>query len=241
MRSLSFWAKQHPVYARIIIILAHFMLGFLAFFISGVLADLGLQFSPAWLCLSLLGFFIVGMFYPRRRDGRTISFTKRKGFDFLVALFGFAIFFSTANFLNQPAGSLTTVSAMHMPSPLYKNQEAEKLLNAFKAGEKNHFTKKEKRVIRQEFNYQVKQWIKATVTGDRSQGAKIALIILSCIAAVGLLYLVAAFACSLSCNGSDVAAVIVAVLGVAAVIWLLIKVIKAINRKSRESTPDNSN
>jgi|SRR5687768_11013613 len=241
MRSLSRFAKSHPVQARIIIIVSHILLVLIAFYLSATLTHWGIRFSTLWLCFSLLGFFVVGMFYPRRQGGVIISYAKRKGFDFLVALSGFAVFFSTANFLNQPKESLTPVMATHIPNPLYKNPQAEKLLNAFASGEKNSFTKKEKRIIRQEFNHQVKQWVKAKISGDRSKGAQIALIILSIIAALGLLYLVAALACSLSCNGSDVAAIIVGVVGAAAVIWLLIKVIKAINRKKREPTPDNSN
>jgi len=79
------------------------------------------------------------------------------------------------------------------------------------------------------------QYTKAKLKGDKTTGEEIALIILTCIAAVGLLYLVAALACTLSCNGSDAAAIIVAVLGTVAVIWGAVAVIRSINRKHAKS------
>ena len=72
--------------------------------------------------------------------------------------------------------------------------------------------------------------------GKKADAEQVALIILACIAAVGLLYLVMALACTLSCNGSDAAAVIVAILGLAGIIWGLIAVIRAINRKKTKTS-----
>jgi hypothetical protein len=57
---------------------------------------------------------------------------------------------------------------------------------------------------------------------------------LSVAVALGLLYLIAALACNLSCAGSDIAAVIVGVGGAGLVIFLLIVVIrKILGRKGR--------
>ena len=69
---------------------------------------------------------------------------------------------------------------------------------------------------------------------DMSKGEKVALIILSVIVALGLLALVGSAACTLSCNGSDAAALIVAIGGTALVVWLLISVIRRINSKTRK-------
>jgi hypothetical protein len=66
--------------------------------------------------------------------------------------------------------------------------------------------------------------------GDSTKGEKIALIILSVLVALALLALVSAFACDLSCSGSDGAAILVGVLGTGLIIFLLVKVIRRINR-----------
>jgi hypothetical protein len=233
MKQLSRWAKFHPAHARIIIVISHTLLIFLAFNLSKQVIQTGIQFSPLWLYGVLIAFFIAGMFYPRDK-ARSDNYAKRKTFDFTIALLGFFLFFFSANELNQPAPSGLRASVPVTVEPVYKNAGAEKLLNAFKTGEKTSFSKKEKRIIKQEFNYQLKKWVKAKVTGDKATASQALLILLSCIVAAGLIYLVASLACTLSCGGSDVAAVIVVVLGTAAVVWLLIRVIKSISRRSKK-------
>ena len=119
--------------------------------------------------------------------------------------------------------------------PVYKNPEAERLLKAFTNGEKQAFSKKEKRIIKDEFKYQLAQYAKAKLTGDKKGGDQTALIILTCIVAVGLIYLLAAIACNLSCSGSDAAAVIVLVVGLAAIIWGMVVIMRRINRGPRKA------
>ena len=80
--------------------------------------------------------------------------------------------------------------------------------------------------------------------GNKDGDAKAGLIIVTIIAALGLLYLVAALACSLSCNGSDAAAVVVLILGLAAIIWGTIAVINRISRgpkKKKKESPAPGN
>ena len=231
MKPLSRWAKGHPVHARLIIIIARVLLFLLAFYLGSKFAKSGADISPLWLYGTILAFFLSGMFYPVYRKN---DFSRRKTFDFLIAGLGFFILLFTAVNLNGPARSATSASAaVSVREPRYKNPESEKILNAFMSGEKKELSKQEKRIIKQEFKYQVKNWVGAKISGDKARANEALLIILACIAAAGLLYLVAALACTLSCNGSDVAAIIVGILGAAAVIWLLIKVIKSISRKSK--------
>ena len=66
---------------------------------------------------------------------------------------------------------------------------------------------------------------------DPSNGGKAVLIILSVLVALLLIGLIASLACSIACGGSDALAVIVVLGGTALVIWLLIRVIRNINRK----------
>lgn len=69
---------------------------------------------------------------------------------------------------------------------------------------------------------------------DLSNGAKVALIFLSALVALGLLFLVAALACDLSCSGSGAAAVLVGLAGTALIALLLVVVIRAILGKKRK-------
>ena len=61
------------------------------------------------------------------------------------------------------------------------------------------------------------------------------LIILSVLVALGLVLLVTSLACELSCNGSEAAAVVLAIGGTALVVFLLIVVLKSLNRKYKKS------
>lgn len=229
MRKLSLWAKFHPAYARIIIVISHCLLIWIGYFFGVQLFKTNISLSPLWLYLFIGIFFIAGATYPSGKRG---NYAKRKTYDLIVACCSFLMVLCVSNQLNAPVGVSETVQATTVinPSP-YKYAEAKKLLEQFKNGEKTKFTSKEKRVIRKEFNYQLVQYAKAKVTGDKKSGEEVAFIILACIAAVGLFYLVMALACTLSCNGSDAAAVIVGVLGTAAIIFGLIAVIRAIRRK----------
>jgi len=84
--------------------------------------------------------------------------------------------------------------------------------------------------LKEEFKKQIKVYAVAKIKGNNDGAGKALLIALTIIGAVGLLYLVAALACTLACNGSDAAAVIVAILGAAAVIWLTVVIIQRISR-----------
>lgn len=73
---------------------------------------------------------------------------------------------------------------------------------------------------------------------EMSKGAKVALIVLSVLVAIGLFYLVAALACNLSCGGSEGAASLVLIGGSALIIFFLIIAIRAIvGRKKKPKQP----
>lgn len=234
MRKLSLWAKHHPVSARIIIVFSHCLLVCLGYFLGVQLLETNISLSPLWLYLFIAIFFIAGATYP---SGERRNYAKRKTYDLIVACCSFLMVLCVSNQLNAPMGISGTVQATTVinPSP-YKYAEAKKLLEQFKNGEKTKFTSKEKRVIRKEFNYQLLQYAKAKVTGDKSNADTALLILLACIAAVGLFVLLAALACNISCNGSEAAALILFILGTAAIIWGLVKVIRSIQRKRIKSS-----
>jgi hypothetical protein len=235
MKSLSFWARRHIGSARVIIIVSQILILVLAVFIANRLSEQGIQFSPLWIYAGIVLFFVSSFIYSRLHRNSKQSYAWRKSFDFLLASLGFCLALFLANNLNKPFTSFNDASAaMVIKDPLYQNPDAEKLLTAFKAGDKTEFTSKEKRIIKKEFRYQVKKYVKAKLTGDKKAGDDAGLIILACVAALGLLALIAGLACNLSCGGSDAAAVILLIVGTAAVIWGLVAVIKSIKRKSKK-------
>jgi hypothetical protein len=233
MRKLSLWAKYHPASARITIIISRVLLFLIACFLGKQLTTSGIVLSPLWIYFFIAVFFIAGATYPRKKSSS--NYTRRKLYDFLVAGCGFFIALSLVAQLDMPAYGTVQATVPVEPSP-YKYAEAKKLLEQHNRGEKIKFSGKEKRIIKKEFNYQLLQYAKAKITGKKLDAEQTLLIILACIAAVGLLYLVAALACTLSCNGSDAAALIVGILGLAGVIWGLIAVINAINRKKTKTS-----
>jgi len=232
MRKLSLWAKHHPAHARTIIIFSHCLLIYLGYFLGVQLLETNTVLSPLWLYLFIGIFFISGATYPSKKG----NYTKRKIYDLVVACCSFFMVLCLSNQLNTPVSVYETAHATTAvnPSP-YKYAEAKKLLEQFKNGEKTKFTSKGKRIIRKEFNYQLLQYAKAKITGDKKSGEEAGLIILACIAAVGLFILLMGLACSLSCNGSDAAAIVVGVLGTAAIVWGLIALIRSIQRKKSHS------
>jgi hypothetical protein len=116
---------------------------------------------------------------------------------------------------------------------------AQEILSSLQSGRNNKsLTRAEKRILKKEFRHQLKVYVAAKIKGDSSGADQALLILLAIIAACGLLYLVAALACSLSCSGSDAAAVLVALVGTVGVIWLLIYVIKQITHAKKKDKHD---
>jgi hypothetical protein len=76
---------------------------------------------------------------------------------------------------------------------------------------------------------------------DVSNAGKVALIILSIAVALGLLYLIAALACDLSCSGSEGAATVLMIGGAGLIVFLFILALRAIlGKKKRAKKPVNN-
>ena len=235
MRNLSIWAFRHAIAARLVIIFSQLMLAILAVLLANQLAILDIHFPLWWMYLGFALFFISWFAYSRIRRESAWRFAKQKILDFLLTALGFLLVMLLADQLNQPNYSSSAVNAATFVKdpPAYKNPEAEKLLKAFKSGEKTKFTAKEKRILKKEFKYQLKKYALEEITGKKSDAGQTALIVLTILVAVGLWLLIASLACEVSCSGSDAGAVIIVIIGTAAIIWGTVAVIKAINRGAK--------
>jgi hypothetical protein len=82
--------------------------------------------------------------------------------------------------------------------------------------------------LKHEFFIQVKHYVKAKVKGDAPTAEKAITVVLVIGAAVGLTYLLAGLACSLSCSGAEGLALLVTIIGLSAIIFGSIVLIRTI-------------
>ncbi|MGN6531322.1 MAG: hypothetical protein ACTHK0_06185 [Ginsengibacter sp.] len=238
MKKISWWAKRHKLHARVIIVVSFIFLNMLAFFTGQFLSQLGIFISEAFLFGCFFIFLIAFLAYPLRKWKETMPkplwyYRLQKSCDFILAASTFCMIVCLSNQPESFFQFYPKIKAVAVTFPSKSTAKHYKSIGDFYSslndGKGNEIKWKER-----------KRLLKEQVTGIKkdntlSKGGKIALIIFSCLAALGLLYLVAGLSCSLSCSGSDAAAVIVGIGGTALVVFLLIWAIRAINGKKRKS------
>ena len=246
MRIFAIWAKNNPWKARISIILLHFLMGFLAYYLSKELPE-SIYREDIFLYITIIVFLIVALIYPRSKEsarsnsGR--SFIFRKACDLAVATCSFCAllcfngkYINTSNFSQQIHATSPT---SNLANP--KDPTAEQILASLKFRDKSTLTRKEKRILKHEFKKQIKIYAKQKILGKKEASNKTLYIILAIVGAVGVLYLVAALSCSLSCNGMEAASIIVLILGLVGVGLALYFIIRRISRGPRNKPkPENA-
>jgi ABC-type multidrug transport system fused ATPase/permease subunit len=118
---------------------------------------------------------------------------------------------------------------------------AESILSKWKANPSHKLSRSEKRILKKEFFLQMKQLRKSIVQKDMDATGRTLLIIFTLIMAIGAAGLLALLVCQLSCNGAAFAATAVSLLGGVGLILSTIFVIKAINKKYRQSQTNKTN
>ncbi|MEO7923237.1 MAG: hypothetical protein ABIR30_06120 [Chitinophagaceae bacterium] len=246
MKKISRWAKDHKRSARIIIIASILLMNVLAFVTGSLFSSLGISI-PLFSLLFFAALYAVGFIgYPSKiLKGNKLTaaafYTRQKTCDIL--LIG-STFFMIAWMANHPDNlfrygqPLNAASASTGSLPKDSTLKTYKSIAAFSASMKDENGKTLKWKERKKL---LKEQVSAIKRSDEpSKGGKIALIILSCLVAGALIILVATLACSLSCGGSDVLAVIVGIGGTALVVWLLTVVLRQIaGKKKMPKDPDN--
>jgi hypothetical protein len=245
MTKLSLWAKYHPSKARIVIVLLHLLLNMLAVYTGIALLQPGLTLAAPLVYLAILLFFTTVLLYPGAKQTNK-HFTKRhlylirKSFDVILAACSFLLVCFTANeYLNNNVFITAFTAGASVNTKDDKKQHAAEILASLTHRNKNTLTRSEKRILKNEFRRQLKVYIKAKLMKDDEEGSKALLIILAIIGAIGLTLLLGALACSIACNGSEAIAVLVGILGLTAIVFLLIVVIKKIkeHKKEEKATP----
>ena len=240
MKQISIWAKANQATARLIIVMIHLGLAFLGILAGWLLVKTNLNifafgFYPA-LLVYILAFFV----YPLRAGSRQFKnkhkiYTLQKSCDFTLAFCAFCmICFISGNCFSTDSERLTSTLVNQVSASRGKDSTAEDIIRSLKYRSKNELTRPEKKILKHEFFKQLKLYAKAKVKGNNLVAAKAFLIILTLAAAVGLAYLLAGLACSLSCSGAEGLAVLVALVGLAGIIIGSVALIRAILRMSKK-------
>jgi hypothetical protein len=228
MKNISIWAFRHKWAARFVIICSFLILNFIGLFLGDALTISQIAIPSLWIYVIGFIFFAGFITYPSRKQKSKYKnyYKKQKSSDLLLVSTTFLLIICFGNHYNLPknqspfgftyanATALTIIANPQLhktsidPSPKKKTS----LIKKWKSKLKENI-----RTIRREYK-------------DATPGERTALIVLSIIVAFALFLLVLSASCSLSCSGSDGAALLVALLGTGLIVFLLVKVIKRINR-----------
>ena len=247
MKQISYWAKEHPWAARIIIIACYIGINITGLITGYLLNELSLSLSSLFLFIVILIFLAGVISYPSRTwRGSTLSkeacYVRRKSFDFLLIACTFFMIVYCGNHFNQLPLNFATSEAAIVFTPARSadsSVKGYKSIESFKASMKNSEGKKLKWKARKKLLK--KQLNEIEMAPELSTTEKILLTILSLAIAFGLFYLLAALSCSISCGGAEGLAIVVAVVGLAAIVLLLVWAFRKIYRKRDLKSPPKQN
>lgn len=220
MKKLSLWAKSHPSTAVLLVVLVKMLLLFLACFLGWLFIRASIHLSYLFFIPFCIGAAIAFFLYPPKIKNRKTHYKQRKWCDFFIALGGFTSMVVMANngqiFHTENAKALYNVS---VSSPLKDS---------------NIINKKEtprKKII----------FLKHLNKRNEITAGDAFLIILTIIFGLGLLVLLTALVCDLSCSGNDGMAIMLALVGTAGIIVGSYYVIHRILKKSESNTSHKLN
>jgi len=242
MRKISLWAKNHKQPARLSIVLIYIFLNGLGISAGILLHQLYIGL-PSIVLSGLMTLFITVVFlYPSKYGkGRAVAsrkfYNKQKTCDFILGASTFCIAIFLGNRPEKLFFNSSPILATVSSSTLVKDSlKTYKNINSFSVSMKDKDGKllkwKERKKLLKE---QVREIKKAK---ELSNASKVLLAVLSVIVALGLIALVAGLACNLSCSGSDGAALLVGIGGLALVIFLLVLAIRGIYGKKKRKHMD---
>ncbi len=236
MKKISFWAKNNIQTARYLIVFLRLVIIGLAILTGWNLASIDI-YLPAtdiyfWAFILLVVAVIIYPSKGKSARSKPRSYFRQKACDFVLPLCSFAVIATGVNAFEMPV-----LASNVYGTGIIKKPTAQQILASGKT--RKMMTRAEKRILKKEFNRQLKRFAVAKITGDDETAGKAWKIALTIIAAVGLTFLLASLACTLSCNGSDAAAVVVIVFGVGAVVLAMILILKRIHRGPKKIPDPN--
>ncbi|MGV3765716.1 MAG: hypothetical protein ACO1NW_06290 [Chitinophagaceae bacterium] len=217
MYQLSCWASRHVWPARAILLLCWLVLNLLAVVTGLLISDVGFLLTKYFLLVGVVSCGLGVLLYRKHRTPKKNYYFKRKLADAMLALGTFLMVagefqkeqpFRYGGWVQPMSTQAAVVAPENGPFPTMK---------------------KAKQTLRQQLK--VLQQYRMI-----SRGGKIAVI--AFILATGILAFigVSALACEISCNGSEALAVVVFLLGTAAITIGVIALLRVVKRKFREKT-----
>jgi hypothetical protein len=243
MKKISYWARSHKWVARILIVVSFLLLNILGIITGKLLCDINTSLPDYVLLIAagIYGTFLIS--YPGKKG--LSNYIKQKTCDFLLAASVYTMFVYMGNnalliYIHPVSNSAFANTSSAPADSVKKDYKPIKEFSASLKDAKGNFLKwRERKMF---LKYQVKEIKK---DNSLSTGAKVLLIVLSVAATLGLLYLVTALSCSLSCSGSDGLAALVLLGGLSLSIVLLIVLIRIIlgvkKKKKRDNTSQHEN
>lgn len=234
MKKISLWAKQNKGLARFLVVAIKIILAFLAYYVGREFYQRQVHMPVMLLGITASISLCTTILYPSKKLNqlsRHRLYVRQKSCDFILSACTFIIIVTIVNnqYTIKPSLFSTSIASTIKRTP----PKAEDIIASLSYRDKSSLTRVEKRVLKKEFFKQLKIYAIAKVTHDKEKAGSALPVMLTIIAAIGLLFLLGALVCNLSCSGSDVAAGIVAVLGLTAIIWGTVVVIKHLNKKER--------
>ncbi len=245
MKKLSYWAKSHPLRARVIIVAIHTIAAAAAFKIGVWLYARHDVAWPIWFFpLMLMVTAWIKIEYPGKHSPKPVRSTDRRYWRSRQVIFGMTLCAwllvllagnRTAQWSVQPADSVgNTIErspAAYGQMPLLmtdggKMMYAKTAFKWLKIKKKTYFEKKVQRIRQQ-------------AAGSRGLDpvVQVLLTLVTILVASFLALLIAGLACELSCSGQEGLALLVALVGGGLLIWGLIAAIIAIWRVDGEGSP----
>lgn len=226
MKRHSLWAYHHHRAARLLIILCYLILNVAGFLIGDLLLVMGVHINmPLVYGLAAVA-ATAFLFYPQRKEMHRYRnfYLRQKIGDGILITTTLLLVISAANLRHQALTPFHHPGVQAaVPATAYKNA----LTVTDKPTKKASFFKKGKTALIKAFQ-KVRNYYKAISTRD-----KILLTALLALLAAAAMYGVIAWACSLSCSGSEAVGWIVLIAGTGAVLFLVFWAGRAINRAYR--------
>ncbi len=226
LKSCSYWARNNPVKARWIIAAAH-IAGVLNAYCLRLLGYLEDWHWPLWITpVALSVFFLAYWFYPdpKRRNQPSLfaySWGRQKLADALLILSAWILIVSGTNGLPQPE---IAAQPRAVPAALHWTPD-----QAIKATPEKEFFKTARHKVKSELKALKADWKKHKKEGDTA--GKVALVILTILLGLVLLYGLVLLSCSISCSGNEGLAIVVLIGGLAGIIVGTVFAIRAILRR----------
>jgi hypothetical protein len=222
MKKISVWAKKHKRLSWLIITLINIGVYLCAISVGALLDQTGIHLNVTFLLLILLVIMISLLIYPLITNDQK-HYTFKKGIEFTV---GMAVFFCIC-FLyntNNRFYAMHTYNNLQGSFSVQKKYTSKDSINT----STHYFSKKE---IRQEKRKFRSMFFKKEQSNEKSTGTKILLTLLICLGAIVGIAAVATLGCAISCGGAEALGLIIAILGLAGVIWLIIIGLSRVYRK----------